>query len=384
MTISLVCLFALLYLSGLSAVGLFRSVSWFAKTDEPFYQHDNALGGPRHRKGFTLIELLVVIAIIAVLLALIGYGPGEAIFMLIFGWIPYLWHLATETVIDWENTTVFVVCLAALGFGSHRMFRWLYAQRSPAAPWAWRWTASIVALVVLAFLAGISVVGVVHESVWLSRYEGRWFESNTGRAAANVQSRNNLKQMAIAALNYDTEHKHLPPGGTFDGHGQGLHGWQTFLLPYVEHAADFKQIDLEQPWNAPHNLPAMQQVVWVYVNAIGGDQKRDGFGLSHYAGNVHVLGPTALRLDQIRDGTSNTLLAGEVATDCKPWGHPANWRDPARGLNVARDGFGRPGGQFVQCVFVDGSVRRIADDVSPQFLKAISTPAGGEPVVWED
>jgi prepilin-type processing-associated H-X9-DG protein len=63
-----------------------------------------------------------------------------------------------------------------------------------------------------------------------------------------------------------------------------------------------------------------------------------------------------------------------------PWGYPANWRDPALGLNRSPDGFGNGMGKGANFSFADGSVRFLANAVSPEVLKALSTPAGGEMV----
>jgi prepilin-type processing-associated H-X9-DG protein len=85
-------------------------------------------------------------------------------------------------------------------------------------------------------------------------------------------------------------------------------------------------------------------------------------------------------MSDITDGLSNTLLAGEVNGNFKPWGYPANWRDPALGINKSPDGFGSPwrrrkGANFL---FADGSIHFIQDDIDPVILKALSTPDGGE------
>jgi prepilin-type processing-associated H-X9-DG protein len=75
------------------------------------------------------------------------------------------------------------------------------------------------------------------------------------------------------------------------------------------------------------------------------------------------------------NGTSNTILIGEVAGNPKPWGYPTNWRDPLLGVNRTPDGFGHPaGGRGVQFAFADGSVRTFADDTSPEVLAPL---AGG-------
>src|SRR4029077_20604715 len=94
-----------------------------------------------------------------------------------------------------------------------------------------------------------------------------------------------------------------------------------------------------------------------------------GFGLSHFAGNQHVLpirtvnietprrtegyrhslsmrelGKTneTMNMSKITDGASNTLLLGTVSDRFKPWGHPANIRDPSHGIDRSPDGFGGP------------------------------------------
>ena len=86
--------------------------------------------------------------------------------------------------------------------------------------------------------------------------------------------------------------------------------------------------------------------------------------------------------NDITDGLSNTLLAGEAAGNFKPWGYPANARDPALGINKTPDGFGGPwiskkGANFM---FADASIRFFTDDIDPAVLKALSTPNGGESV----
>ena len=86
-----------------------------------------------------------------------------------------------------------------------------------------------------------------------------------------------------------------------------------------------------------------------------------------------------MSLAQITDGTSSTILLGTVGEQFKPWGHPANVRDPALGINRSPQGFGGPpgwnGAMFLMC---DGSVKFLRDDTDLSVMKALATPAGGE------
>ena len=64
----------------------------------------------------------------------------------------------------------------------------------------------------------------------------------------------------------------------------------------------------------------------------------------------------------------------------KPWGHPTNWRDPTVGLNTP-DGFGGPRGNGgANFVMADASVRFVSDKISPDMLRALTTPGGGEDI----
>jgi len=111
-----------------------------------------------------------------------------------------------------------------------------------------------------------------------------------------------------------------------------------------------------------------------------------GYALSHYAGNVHVLPPgIGLRLPaDFKDGTSNTLFAGEVSAGFRPWGHPLNLRDPGRGIRKSADAFAGPWPSATLFALADGSVRPVKNTISPTVLKALATPAGGEDVSGVD
>src|SRR5947207_8560916 len=159
-----------------------------------------------------------------------------------------------------------------------------------------------------------------------------------------------------------------------------MHGWQTILLPYLEEEALFKTIKFDLPWNHPDNAVPFQGRLQLYMNPRVTEQKdASEYALSHYASNARVIGGNVpVKLSDITDGTSNTILAGEAAGNYKPWGHPRNWRDPALGLNRSPDGFGSKSSRGVQMVMADGSVRTLSSKTSLAVLRALSTPNGGE------
>ncbi len=323
--------------------------------------------------GLCLLLCLVCLGIQGLL------APLEAVFHLVCGWVLFLVRVLPQVRLDPAGILVAVVCLVGLAVGLHLFLRWLSAHRPAAATqpprWRPRWTALVLSLVVLMFTAGISAVGITHQATWL-------LTSRPPITRTRGDHERNLFQMSIVILNYEGDHGTLPPGGTFDEQGNGLHGWQTLLLPYVEHGHVYKKIDLEVPWHHPRNAEAMRTPVNTYLHA-DADQYQDeaGYALSHYASNVRVMGSKARTIKSITDGTANTILMGEAWTNYRPWGHPANWRDPARGIRTTPDSFGHPRhSDAVVFGMADGSVRSVSSKVSPEVLRALATPDGGEDV----
>lgn len=329
----------------------------------------------------------------ALILLLPCVVPGLSEFFLLFtGWTLFLFRVVPQMAVDWGGLATALLCLAGASLALHYFCRWYYAQvqqrlgpdaasgPTPAKSWPWRWTFSLMALIVLLFLAGISAVGLTHQAVWLATSPEPLYESGIRTIAGRMQSANNLKQLGLAVHDYHELHKSLPPSPAFDPHGRPLHGWQTFLLPYLEQQSLFQKIDLAVAWDDSRNQAAFQQELSFFLQPMVEQRFRDGYALTHYAGNIGVWG-TGRQLNLAKDfadGTSNTILAGEVAANFKPWGYPLNWRDPALGINQSPNGFGslqnkRNGAQLLMA---DGTVRFFPADTSRAVLQAFSTPSG--------
>src|SRR5947208_2239143 len=158
-------------------------------------------------------------------------------------------------------------------------------------------------------------------------------------AAARMSCSNNLKQIGLAMHAYHDANTALPPGYTasaaYPGTAPGW-GWATHILPYIEQDNLYRQLDLTQP---AETQAAIRQVVKTYL--CPSDQPPGGAfavtsatdsavcqaGPSSYAATVgddssEVDDPTGnglfyrnskVRLTDITDGTSSTVMAGDRA-----------------------------------------------------------------------
>ena len=188
-------------------------------------------------------------------------------------------------------------------------------------------------------------------------------------SSRRMSCENNLKNITLACLNYESTRKELPPGSTINKVG-GRNGfsWEVGLLSHLENGAllteiqrqvnEFRQRD---PAKQPPNIYELQNVNEVQLDPFrcpSDDEvidNRNGTGLasSSYAG---ITGSAASRaaadeafgdnsglcgvvnsdglffpgsrttMRQIQDGLSNTFLAGERWYQLRAWTAGAFWQ----------------------------------------------------------
>ena len=113
-------------------------------------------------------------AVIVIVLAAVGYyATAEAVAALLLGWTSFFARVIPQVRVHWPSVIMGLVAFVAFTVGLH----WFLSQfNSPAASngeptsrrWRFRWTAAAVAMVIVAFAAGISLVGIVHQVGWLA------------------------------------------------------------------------------------------------------------------------------------------------------------------------------------------------------------------------
>ncbi len=202
-------------------------------------------------------------------------------------------------------------------------------------------------------------------------------------AARRMECSNNLKQIALAMHNYHDTYKAFPPAYTVDAAGNKLHSWRTVLLPFMDQAPLYDQIDLTKPWDAPEN----QHVADIRIP--GYSCPSDPDGTMAYTNYMVIVGPNTIfddekqcRFSDIIDGTANTILVVEVKGQQVPWMEPTDlsFDQMQMAINSAptEPGSYHPGG--FQAALADGSVRFIAETVNPTVLRNLITRDDGQSI----
>jgi hypothetical protein len=262
-------------------------------------------------------------------------------------------------------------------------------------------------------------------------------------AARRMQCANNFKQVGLAVHSYISSKGFLPPG-EFLGNYCGVPGttygmgWLVFTLPYLDQSAVYDHFDFRMQYYDPPNsdMQAGGATIPAYlcpsdsqadplVNFTG-SINRPGRNPLEDLGRTNIVGmsdsinsscpPTyyaprmdadgvfmnyrIIRIEEITDGTSNTLLAGEVTGGMTGSFTGKNWiisaiADFSQGINGAYsmpgDGTpftwpastGGPHSGFSSyhsggCNFAvaDGSCCFLSQDTDQKVLAALATRAG--------
>jgi type II secretory pathway pseudopilin PulG len=230
-------------------------------------------------------------------------------------------------------------------------------------------------------------------------------------AAVRTDSTNNLKNILLAVHHFaDANQQRLP---MVNGTTPGLPGLSTHaaLLPYIEAGNALALFEAKPPRPSPIIVPSYRSPAdptFVAGTALG-------YEVSSYAANGQVFKDAAILSVSIRDGTSNTIGFAEHYSYCRSHIFFYLMTGPGLGGNPGpatfagvlqtdpddknRDGSSPPTATFQaapsikNCSYViaqtphasgmlvammDGSVRTISPDPSPQTYWALVTPAGGE------
>jgi prepilin-type N-terminal cleavage/methylation domain-containing protein/prepilin-type processing-associated H-X9-DG protein len=286
---------------------------------------------------------------------------------------------------------------------------------------------TLVELLVVIAIIGM-LVGLLLPAIQSAREAGR-----------RAQCQNNLRQVGLSMQQFHDAHRAFPPGFQSKANaengpslGPGW-GWAAYLLAHMEQSTT--QIDFRKPITDPvhdqvrrrqfpvllcpsdpgDRLPfkvldehgaELTQLAFANYVGVGGTYEVSGFPDT---GTGVMLRNRGIRIAEITDGTSKTLMVGERASRKSPqssWvgavtdaavqplnpayeveeppvliltntGTAADGRVPNNDLDHVEDSNSEhPAGvNFLLC---DGSVRLIAETIDPILWQALGTRAGNE------
>jgi prepilin-type N-terminal cleavage/methylation domain-containing protein/prepilin-type processing-associated H-X9-DG protein len=266
-------------------------------------------------------------------------------------------------------------------------------------------------------------------------------------AARRTQCQNNLRQIGLGMLNYESAERHFPPGQKKFCTSCEIFGWSSFFLPYIEEPAIHEQINFKANLTAAENQPAFTTRITSYLcpstgvrnlgregdfigvfpenrNAIPvskgggyacidyfgingpGDQLPDPYG-NLYGKNRGVLidiepgrlESKTIPMRKIVDGTSKTMIVAEATGRANDgvklkgaWGSGANTAEVDFPINAdeeldialrKKDEIYSDHNAGAHGLFCDGSVSFLSDSMEMAVLLSICTRNGREALEGE-
>jgi prepilin-type processing-associated H-X9-DG protein len=202
------------------------------------------------------------------------------------------------------------------------------------------------------------------------------------RSAREAEQRyicpNNLKQICLAIQNYHNRHGRFPASATFDNRRRPLLSWRVTILPFMDEEALYREFHLDEPWYSPHNKALLSKMPKAF--ACPSNERRKGYSeMSAYQvivgpNSMFTGGPDGVRLDDVTDGTADTILVVETS-DLAPWTAPHDVAFDSAST-VAVCGSGHPGG--FNAAMADGAVKFLKSTTDPGVLLSLMTRNGGE------
>src|SRR5262245_10711674 len=176
----------------------------------------------------------------------------------------------------------------------------------------------LVVIAIISILMGLTLSAVQH----------------VREAAARLKCQNNMKQLGLALHNYESQYHALPTGhrSLFNSQGKAFSGWTLDILPFLEQSGLYANglAAYQKDPNPFHNPPHTNLTTVVRIFLCPSDGRGDspqtaqvsGFPVT-FTSYLGVSGKdcstrdgmlfqtSRVRMTDVRDGTSNTLMIGE-------------------------------------------------------------------------
>ena len=134
---------------------------------------------------------------------------------------------------------------------------------------------------------------------------------------------NNLKNIIMAALIYESEKGHFPTDRivVLDDGTELRHSWRIEILPFLEQSAMYAAYDFKEPWNGPKNSTLESSMPEIFSSPGRHRAPKTAYKLVNGPGTAFEIGKNVGDAD-VNDGLSNTIGLIEDPH------HPTHWMQP--------------------------------------------------------
>ncbi len=202
---------------------------------------------------------------------------------------------------------------------------------------------------------------------------------NNETAYARLMTQDDLKQLALALNHYADDHEgRLPAAALYSTDGRPLLSWRVLVLPYLDENDLYRQFQLDEPWDGPHNLTLLSRMPKVFASPLqlGGSPAPSTTFFQVFVGlGAAFEEREGLRLPQdFPDGVATTILVAE-AGEAVPWTKPLDLNYDPNGPLPPMGGIFRGTGFYA--AMADASIKRFRPKVTQATIRDAITRKDG-------
>jgi hypothetical protein len=204
-------------------------------------------------------------------------------------------------------------------------------------------------------------------------------KKESGDSRKEMTAVNDMRRLGLAIANYEATYGWLPGNAIRSADGKPLLSWRVAILPYIEQQNLYVQFHLDEPWDSEHNKKLIAKMPPIFSS---GNDKLSAQKKTVYlapVGKNTIFEPDGqkVRIADITDGTSNTIMLVRAADQAAIWTKPDDLNfDPDKPLA----GLERPGMNYFLALMGDGSTKLISNNLPAKSLAAAFTRNDGIPV----
>jgi prepilin-type processing-associated H-X9-DG protein len=230
---------------------------------------------------------------------------------------------------------------------------------------------SRAALTLVEGLVVVAVIGLIIALLLPSVRSSR-------EAARRNQCLNNMKQISLGLLSYNSAKNEFPPAYTVDADEKPLHSWRTWLTPYMESSNFLSTVDGDKPWNDPANEESLKFDFSAYRCPSVPDLGTRTTYLAIVTPTSFIQPTVPRKLADVKDGQSATIVFMDVdAKHAVPRMAPFD-ADENLALGIVGPDWPGQHGNLAIVSFADGHGKSLHAGISPDVLRAMISIAGNE------
>ncbi|MFN7731860.1 MAG: DUF1559 domain-containing protein [Pirellula sp.] len=199
--------------------------------------------------------------------------------------------------------------------------------------------------------------------------------------AAQSSDLDNLKQIAAALNAYEAKYGTYPPPVVTDAAGRKLYSWRVLILPFLGYEDEYKQFQLDQPWDSPANMAILRRMPVQFASSNSADASVNQETNYVLLTGTSTLFPSTGPLARTAVKDKPTLLVVETQNSGLVWTQPGDIDIDTMGLKIGNKGAQEIGGLHEGVVLAadtDEKQLTLPSTIPQIVLDALATPAGGE------